>query len=111
MYTVHQPNSGDSSPTEAEGSEQTVHPPNAQQTQVAPPTAGNASLKIRETQRDTPTRIERATTNKKTVKASLKIATLNMNGFRKNAVGATSDKWMHINQFTRDHKVGILAVQ
>jgi exonuclease III len=47
---------------------------------------------------------------RKNTKASMKIAALNINGFGNESPGHGQNKWNHINQLVREHKINILAV-
>ena len=47
----------------------------------------------------------------KNTKASLKIATLNIRGFRYTGAVRNESKWNHVNQVIRDKKISILMVQ
>ncbi|KZP21142.1 DNase I-like protein [Athelia psychrophila] len=50
-------------------------------------------------------------TGEKRSRASIKIATLNLNG-KGTLIGDTEDnKWLHVNQLMREQKIGVLAIQ
>lgn len=49
--------------------------------------------------------------SKKNTKAAIRIATLNIRGYRNNSAPRSETKWNHINQVVRDRKIGILLVQ
>lgn len=48
---------------------------------------------------------------KKSERASIKIASLNLNGKGTLANDRTDNKWLHLNQVMREEKIGILAIQ
>ncbi|KZP29142.1 DNase I-like protein [Athelia psychrophila] len=49
--------------------------------------------------------------SEKRSRASIKIATLNLNG-KGTLIGDTEDnKWLHVNQLMREQKIGVLAIQ
>lgn len=56
-------------------------------------------------------RCERRSHAKKTTKAAIKIAFLNMKGHGSLDLSSTRNKWMHINQIMRDEKIGVLLLQ
>jgi hypothetical protein len=45
------------------------------------------------------------------VKASIRVASLNMRGFGNPNPNSPQNKWNHINQIMRDQKIGILLLQ
>jgi exonuclease III len=47
----------------------------------------------------------------KTRRSGVKIATLNIKGFGHENVANSENKWHHINQLMRDHRIAVLAVQ
>ena len=48
---------------------------------------------------------------RKTLKAAVTVASLNIRGFGSNNVYHPNNKWLHVNQLMRDKKIGVLAVQ
>jgi len=58
-----------------------------------------------------PTRRTRRENSRKTVKAAIKVASLNMRGYGNENPNHTQNKWNHVNQIMRDEKIGILLFQ
>ena len=58
-----------------------------------------------------PNRRTRRENSRKTVKAAIKVASLNMRGYGNENPNHTQNKWNHINQIMRDEKIGILLLQ
>ena len=48
---------------------------------------------------------------RKTLRAAVTIASLNIRGFGSNNIYHPNNKWLHVNQLMRDKKIGVLAVQ
>ena len=48
---------------------------------------------------------------RKTLRAAVTIASLNISGFGSNNIYHPNNKWLHVNQLMRDKKIGILAIQ
>lgn len=52
-----------------------------------------------------------ARSSRKNTKAAIRVATLNIRGYRQSGAPMSETKWHHINQLMRDKKIGILVVQ
>lgn len=55
--------------------------------------------------------LPRARASNKNTKAAIRIATLNIRGYRSSGAPLSETKWHHVNQLLRDKKIGILLVQ
>ncbi len=59
----------------------------------------------------TPNRRTRRDNSRKSVKAAIRVASLNMRGYGNVNPSHAQNKWNHVNQIMRDEKVGILLLQ
>ncbi|KAF5376294.1 hypothetical protein D9615_008538 [Tricholomella constricta] len=84
---------------EHENPSQNVEPPQAQPTQAEHPGPNRSQRRAQE-------RLSR-----KNTKAAIRIASLNIRGYRTAGDSRSGTKWLHVNQLLRDKKIGILAVQ
>ena len=61
--------------------------------------------------RGTKHKARKAARSKKTLKAAITVASINIRGFGSENAYSPNNKWMHVNQLMRDKRIGILVVQ